>query len=118
MAIGEKAPLALIDSAAAAHMTVGEVLTNLLAAPVSDLKQVVFRELDGCGKSRSRRSRIVSSGSCIAQDFCTELGIAIPSEDSLSMKSEWKVPGNTCQVTSPVSLVLSALAPLKDVPTR
>src|SRR5690606_38595106 len=40
MAIGERTPLALIDSAAAARMAVGEAITNLCAAPVEALERV------------------------------------------------------------------------------
>jgi len=40
MAIGERAPLALIDPAAAARMAVGEAITNLCAAPVEALNRV------------------------------------------------------------------------------
>src|SRR5690606_13517209 len=40
MAIGERTPLALLDSAAAARMAVGEAITNLCAAPVDALEQV------------------------------------------------------------------------------
>ncbi|HRF84686.1 MAG TPA: hypothetical protein PLO34_09715, partial [Pseudoxanthomonas sp.] len=38
MAIGERTPLALLDSAAAARMAVGEAITNLCAAPVEALE--------------------------------------------------------------------------------
>ena len=94
MAIGEKAPLALIDSAAAARMTVGEVLTNLLAAPVSDLKQVVFSaNWMAAANHEAEGAALYQAVHALTQDFCTELGIAIPvGKDSLSMKSEWKVP--------------------------
>src|SRR3546814_2493216 len=37
MGIGERAPVALIDPAAAARMAVGEAITNLCAAPAESL---------------------------------------------------------------------------------
>ena len=40
MAMGERTPIAIVDSAAAARMAVGEALTNLASAPVEGLTRV------------------------------------------------------------------------------
>jgi phosphoribosylformylglycinamidine synthase len=52
----------------------------------------------------------------IGQEFCPALGISIPvGKDSLSMKTAWTAAGETRKVVSPVSLVVSAFAPVEDV---
>src|SRR5699024_1356917 len=49
-------------------------------------------------------------------ELCQTLNISIPvGKDSLSMKMSWEENGQTTEVVSPVSLVVSAFAPVKDV---
>ena len=51
----------------------------------------------------------------LALELCPELGIAIPvGKDSLSMQTRWEAEGETRAVTSPLSLVVSAFAPVED----
>jgi phosphoribosylformylglycinamidine synthase len=48
--------------------------------------------------------------------LCPALGIAIPvGKDSLSMKTTWREGGANRSVVAPVSLIISAFAPVKDV---
>jgi len=52
----------------------------------------------------------------VAQELCPELGIAIPvGKDSLSMQMAWRADGRDERVVSPLSLVVSAFAPVGDV---
>jgi phosphoribosylformylglycinamidine synthase len=51
-------------------------------------------------------------------ELCPQLGIAIPvGKDSMSMKTAWRDPasGEDKSVTAPLSLVISAFAPVTDV---
>ena len=51
----------------------------------------------------------------VANDMCRKLGIAIPvGKDSLSMRARWHVDGEDYQVVAPVSLIVSAFAPVSD----
>jgi phosphoribosylformylglycinamidine synthase len=51
-----------------------------------------------------------------ASTLCQQLGISIPvGKDSLSMKTAWQRDGEARQVTAPVSLIVSAAAPVDDV---
>jgi phosphoribosylformylglycinamidine synthase len=117
MTMSERAPLALIDAKAAARMTAGEALTNLLAAPISDLRQIIFSaNWMAAADHLNEGAALYQAVEALTQDVCIPLGIAIPvGKDSLSMKSEWQAPGDIYQVTSPVSLVLSGVAPVDDV---
>jgi phosphoribosylformylglycinamidine synthase len=48
-------------------------------------------------------------------EFCPGLGVSIPvGKDSMSMKVAWEQSGKTCEVISPVSLIVSAFAPCLD----
>ncbi|MGI9303703.1 MAG: phosphoribosylformylglycinamidine synthase, partial [Gammaproteobacteria bacterium] len=49
-------------------------------------------------------------------ELCPALGIAIPvGKDSLSMKTVWQHDGETREVVAPLSLIVSAFAPVSDV---
>ena len=49
-------------------------------------------------------------------EFCPALGIAVPvGKDSLSMQTRWEEAGEARAVTAPVSLVVSAFAPVVDI---
>ncbi|MFN3564578.1 MAG: phosphoribosylformylglycinamidine synthase, partial [Burkholderiaceae bacterium] len=51
-----------------------------------------------------------------ASEFCRRLGIGIPvGKDSLSMKTAWRDGAEDKHVASPVSLIVSACAPVGDV---
>src|SRR4029078_11609808 len=52
----------------------------------------------------------------VGEEFCPALGIAIPvGKDSLSMKTTWKEDGEPRSVVAPLSLIVSAFAPVRDV---
>ncbi len=52
----------------------------------------------------------------VGEEFCPALGIAIPvGKDSLSMKTEWQDNGEARAVIAPMSLIVSAFAPVRDV---
>ena len=52
----------------------------------------------------------------VGMEVCPELGVCIPvGKDSLSMKTVWREQDDEHAVVSPVSLVVSAFAPVHDV---
>jgi phosphoribosylformylglycinamidine synthase len=52
----------------------------------------------------------------VGKELCPALGIAIPvGKDSLSMKTAWKEGDSNKSVVAPVSLIVSAFAPVNDV---
>jgi phosphoribosylformylglycinamidine synthase len=51
----------------------------------------------------------------VALELCPALGISIPvGKDSLSMRTTWKQDGEDRQVVAPLSLIVSAFAPIDD----
>ncbi|WP_068427058.1 phosphoribosylformylglycinamidine synthase [Piscicoccus intestinalis] len=118
MASGERMPLAATDAPASGRMAVGEALTNLLAAPV-DLPGVKLscNWMAACGEE-GEDAALYDTVRAVAMELCPALGISVPvGKDSLSMRTRWSDPatGEAKQVTSPVSLVVSAFASLPDV---
>ncbi len=115
MSMGERTPIAVIDAAATSRMAVGEALTNIAAADVK-LPEVKLslNWMAACGaKGEDAKLFDAVKG---ASDFCVALGISVPvGKDSLSMRTAWEDNGEKKSVTSPVSLIASAAAPVGDV---
>lgn len=118
LAMGERAPVAILNSAAAARLAVGEAITNIAAAAIPAIESIALSANwmaapDAAGQSAA----LYEAVEAIGLSFCPELGVSIPvGKDSLSMQAEWKAQaGTTHRVTSPVSLVVSAAAPVSDI---
>ena len=117
MAIGERTPLALLDAAAAARMAVGEAITNLCAAPVESLHRVKLSAnwMAACGHP-GEDALLFEAVKAVGMELCPELDISIPvGKDSLSMQAQWHSDGQAQKSVSPVSLIISAFAPVTDV---
>jgi phosphoribosylformylglycinamidine synthase len=117
MAMGERTPLALVDAAAAARMAVGEALTNIAAADVTELSDVrLSANWMAAAGAEGEDQALFEAVRAVGMELCPTLGIAIPvGKDSLSMRTVWKADGEERAVTSPVSLIVSAFAPVVDV---
>ncbi len=119
LAIGERTPLATINAAAAARMAIAESLTNILSAPVAQLNDVKLSAnwMAACGEP-GEDADLYDSVQAVGMELCPQLGIGIPvGKDSLSMRTVWDdpaAPGGQAKVTSPVSLVATAFAPVHD----
>ncbi|WP_028916484.1 phosphoribosylformylglycinamidine synthase [Pseudoxanthomonas sp. J35] len=117
MAIGERTPLALLDSAAAARMAVGEAITNLCAAPVEALEQVkLSANWMAAAGHPGEDALLYDAVRAVGMELCPALDVSIPvGKDSLSMQAQWQADGQAHKSVSPVSLVISAFAPVADV---
>jgi phosphoribosylformylglycinamidine synthase len=119
MAMGERTPLALLDPAAAARMAVAESVTNILAADIDSLADIRLSAnwMAACGEP-GEDAALYAAVRAIGEELCPALGIAIPvGKDSLSMKTAWADADGARAVVAPVSLIVSAFAPLPDVRT-
>ena len=113
--IGEKAPLALIDAPASGRMAIVEAITNLAAARVEKLGDVKLSANWMAPAGHPGEDAALFDTVAAVSQYCQALGIAIPvGKDSMSMKSVWQDGGEKKQVTSPVSLVISAFATTPD----
>jgi phosphoribosylformylglycinamidine synthase len=117
MAMGERAPIALLDAAASARMAVAEALTNLAAAAVGDLPRVrLSANWMAAAGHPGEDARLYDAVRAVGLELCPALGVAIPvGKDSMSMRTVWSDGGQTHAVVAPLSLVVSAFAPVLDV---
>ena len=116
MSIGERTPLALLDAAASARMAVGEALTNLCAAPVDALDEIKLSAnwMAAVGHP-GEDALLYDAVKAVGMELCPQLDISIPvGKDSLSMQAQWHDQGEAHKSVSPVSLVISAFAPVAD----
>jgi phosphoribosylformylglycinamidine synthase len=117
LALGERAPVALVDAAAAARLSVAEALTNLAAAPVAALEQVKLSAnwMAAAGHPGEDQA-LFDAVRTVGLELCPALGIAVPvGKDSLSMRTSWRAPsGEQRTVVAPLSLVITAVAPVLD----
>ena len=117
LAIGERTSTALLNPAASARMAVAEAVTNLLAADVATLADVRLSAnwMAACGEP-GEDAALYAAVRAVGEEFCPALGIAIPvGKDSLSMRTVWQENGETRTVVAPLSLIVSAFAPVRDV---
>lgn len=117
MAMGERAPVALIDQVASARMAVGEAITNIAAASIEKISDIKLSAnwMAACG-FRGEDAGLYDAVQAVGMELCPRLGIAIPvGKDSLSMRAVWKEGEEAKSVTAPLSLIVSAFAPVKNI---
>ncbi|MFZ1180390.1 MAG: phosphoribosylformylglycinamidine synthase, partial [Herbaspirillum sp.] len=117
MAIGERTPLAVIDAAASGRMAVGEAITNIAAAAIDRIGDIKLSAnwMAACGQP-GQDAALFDTVKAVGMELCPALGISIPvGKDSLSMRTSWEDDGAVKAVTSPVSLIVSSFAPVRDV---
>ena len=117
MAMGERTPLALIDAPASGRMAIGETITNLASAQITDLGDIRLSAnwMSPAGYV-GEDAKLYDTVKAVGMELCPALGISIPvGKDSMSMRTVWKDGDEDKSVTSPVSLVISGFAPVEDV---
>ena len=115
-AIGEKAPLALIDAPASGRMAIGESITNIAASLINDIADLKLSAnwMAPAGHP-GEDAALFDTVKAVGMELCPALGISIPvGKDSMSMKTVWDDAGEKKAVTSPISLVVTAFAATPD----
>jgi phosphoribosylformylglycinamidine synthase len=115
-AMGERAPLALLDAPASGRMAIGESLTNIAAARIEKIGDIKLSAnwMVAAGHP-GEDAALYDTVKTVGMELCPALGISIPvGKDSMSMKSVWEDSGEKKSVTAPLSLVITAFAPVVD----
>jgi phosphoribosylformylglycinamidine synthase len=115
-AMGERTPLAVINAAASGRMAVGEAITNIAAAPIANIGDIKLSAnwMAAAGHG-GEDAALFDTVHAVAMELCPQLGISIPvGKDSLSMKTAWTDNGEKKEVVAPLSLIVSAFAPVAD----
>ncbi|MFP4209377.1 MAG: phosphoribosylformylglycinamidine synthase [Wenzhouxiangella sp.] len=116
MSLGERTPLAIWDAAAAARMAIGESLTNLASVRVPALERVKLSANWMAAAGSEGQDAALRAAVEAASALCCQLGLAIPvGKDSLSMQTVWQEGGQVQCMRAPVSLIVTAFAPVEDV---
>lgn len=117
MSIGERAPVALLDFAASARLAVGEALTNIAATQIGELKRIkLSANWMAAAGHPGEDAGLYQAVRAIGEELCPALGITIPvGKDSMSMKTRWQEGEQQKEMTSPLSLVITAFARVEDV---
>ncbi|MGZ5012150.1 MAG: phosphoribosylformylglycinamidine synthase, partial [Methylobacter sp.] len=113
MAMGERSPIAVIDAPASGRMAIGEAITNIAAASIDSLKKIkLSANWMAAAGYQGEDAALFDTVKAVGMELCPALGIAIPvGKDSLSMKTVW----DDKTMTAPLSLVITAFAPVADI---
>ncbi|MCU7943301.1 MAG: phosphoribosylformylglycinamidine synthase [Candidatus Thiodiazotropha sp. (ex Cardiolucina cf. quadrata)] len=117
MAMGERTPLALLDAPASGRMAIGEAITNIAAARIEKLSDIKLSAnwMAPAGHP-GEDAKLYETVKAVGMELCPALGIAIPvGKDSMSMKTVWHEGDQELAVTAPLSLIVSAFAPVMDI---
>ncbi|MDR2679027.1 MAG: phosphoribosylformylglycinamidine synthase [Zoogloeaceae bacterium] len=115
-ALGERTPVAVLDAPASGRMAVAEAVTNLAAADVGELHKIKLSAnwMAACGFP-GEDARLYDTVAAVSE-LCQAVGLSIPvGKDSLSMRTAWRDGAREKQVVSPLSLIVTAFAPVADV---
>ena len=117
MSMGERTPLALLNAPASGRLAVAESITNIAAADIAKLSDVRLSAnwMAACGEP-GEDADLYATVKAVGEEFCPALGIAIPvGKDSFSMKTSWNEAGRARKMVAPLTLIVSAFAPVLDV---
>lgn len=118
MSMGERPPVALLNHGASARLAVGEAITNICASSIADIKRVkLSANWMAAAGHEGEDAGLYEAVKAVGEELCPAIGLTIPvGKDSMSMKTAWQdESGQQKQVTSPLSLVISAFAAVDDV---
>ena len=136
MSIGERTPLAILNPAASARMAVAEAITNLAGTPIAQLSDIkLSANWMAAANEPGQNQALYDAVHAVGMELCPALGLTIPvGKDSMSMRTTWttesRVPHSSTvspstggepqnptdhKVVSPLSLIISAFAPVTDV---
>jgi phosphoribosylformylglycinamidine synthase len=117
MAMGERTPIAVIDAPGSGRMAIGEAITNIAAASIEALGDIkLSANWMAATGYQGEDAALFDTVKAVGLDLCPQLGIAIPvGKDSLSMLTVWQDRTGGKTMTAPLSLIITAFAPVVDV---
>ena len=117
MAMGERTPVAVISPAASARMAIAEALTNIVAASIADVSFVKLSANWMCAASKEGEGAgLYEAVTAVGLELCPALGVGVPvGKDSMSMSMKWKQGDEQREVSAPLSLIVTAFAPVGNI---
>lgn len=118
MSTGERPVAALIDGPVSGRIAVTEAILNLASADIGAIGNIKLSAnwMAAAGEP-GEDARLYETVQALGLSFCPEAGVSIPvGKDSCSMRTVWKDSGGTDRKqVAPLSLVISAFSPVRDV---
>ena len=107
-----RTPLAVLDAPASGRMAIAEAVTNIACAAIDSIGDIrLSANWMAAAGEPGQDGALFDTVAAVGMELCPELGIAIPvGKDSLSMKTVW----DDRRMRAPVSLIVSAFAPVTD----
>ena len=117
MAMGERTPLAMLNAPASGRMAVAEAITNIAAAPIENISQIrLSANWMAAAGHPGEDANLFDTVKAVGDELCRDIGVAIPvGKDSMSLQTSWREGDEKYQVVAPVSLIVSAFAPVHNV---
>lgn len=117
MSMGERPPIALCSPKASAQMAVAEAVLNILASDVKQLSDIRLScNWMAAAGDNTEDAALYEAVHAVGKELCPDWDITVPvGKDSLSMRSRWQDDQGSYEVVSPLSLVVSAFAPVADI---
>ncbi|MDB3996737.1 phosphoribosylformylglycinamidine synthase [Gammaproteobacteria bacterium] len=116
LTIGEKPTLAVKNPGASMRMAVAEALTNMAGVNIKGLDQVQVSANWMAASGEEVEDLALRAGVESLSKCCVDLSISVPvGKDSLSMRTKWQDGSSERVVKSPLSGVITAMAPVADV---
>ncbi len=117
MSMGERTPMALLDAPASGRMAIAESITNIASTKIEKLSDIKLSANWMCAAGfPGEDEKLYRTVETIGMELCPQLGITIPvGKDSMSMSTAWNEGDTDKCVTSPLSVVITAFAPVTDV---
>ena len=116
LTIGEKPTLAVNNPAASMRMSIAEALTNMSGVLIKGLDQVQVSANWMAATGEEVEDMALRDGVEALSKSCVDLNISVPvGKDSLSMRTKWEDGEVERVVKSPLSGVITAMAPVADV---
>ncbi|ECF7240987.1 phosphoribosylformylglycinamidine synthase, partial [Salmonella enterica subsp. enterica] len=99
------------------RLAVGEALTNIAATQIGDIKRIkLSANWMAAAGHPGEDAGLYDAVKAVGEELCPQLGLTIPvGKDSMSMKTRWQEGNEQREMTSPLSLVISAFARVEDV---
>ena len=117
MAIGERSLLSLYNAAASGRMAIAEAITNIASASIEKLGDIKLSAnwMVAAGHDQED-AKLFETVKAVGMELCPKLGICIPvGKDSMSMKTVWEENKQTKRNISPLSVIISAFAPVSNI---
>ncbi|MGD8357282.1 MAG: phosphoribosylformylglycinamidine synthase [Lysobacterales bacterium] len=117
MAMGERTPVAVVDAPASGRLAIAEAITNIASAPIARISDIrLSANWMAAAGEPGQDGALYDTVRAVGMELCPQLGIAIPvGKDSLSMKTAWNDESGERRMLAPISLIVSAFAPVEDV---